>query len=130
MGLWLIAVIGTPAALVVKVAPAKLTGSKAVIGLDLENTYSQKIKSVRAAIFLFDDHGKVVGQETRWIIGGTQDKPALAPATQAKYDFVVTMTKPFTRSQLIVTRIALDDGKMGDVLKDVQIQDAGDHAPK
>jgi hypothetical protein len=95
----------TQAALVIKVDEPKFTGSKAIIKLELKNTFTQKIESARAVIFLLGDQGKVVGQEARWIIGGTKDKPALIPEGTAPYYFVVSTDKPFTKTKLIVTRI-------------------------
>lgn len=121
--LWLAVSIAAPAALVVQVAPPKTTGSKVIVKLDLQNTYSENIESVRAVIFLIDDQGKVVGQSTSWIIGGSKDKPVLAPAAKTIYNFVVPTDKPFTKTKLIVTRIVLDGGKMAS-LNDVQISDA------
>lgn len=112
------------AALVVKVAPPKNTGSKAIVKLDLQNTYSEKIQSVRAVMFLLDDQGKVAGQGTRWIIGGSNTKSALEPSARTTYNFVVAIDKPFTKTKLLVTCILLDGGKSGNVQKDVQIQDA------
>lgn len=121
--LWLL-VTAAPAALVVQVAPPKSTGSKAIVKLELQNTYNEKIKSVRAVMFLVDDQGKVVGQTASWIIGGRKDKPALAPSAKAIYDFLVPADKPFTSSRLIISRIIMEDGTLGNVQKDVQIQAA------
>ena len=67
------------AALTVKVDKPKQVGNKAVIKLTMKNTFTEKIESARAQIFLLDDNGKVVGQAVRWVIGGTKDKPALVP---------------------------------------------------
>ena len=79
------------------------------------------IQSVRAAVFLLNDQGKVVGQSTSWIIGGSKDKPSNAKTT---YNFVVPTDKPFTKAKLMVERIVLENGKLGNALKDVQITDA------
>jgi hypothetical protein len=65
----------------------------------------------------------VVGQEVRWIIGGTKDKPTLAPAAKTTYNFLVPTDKPFTKTKLMITRIILGDGKLAS-LKDVQILSA------
>ncbi len=121
--MWLLASTA-PAALMVQVAPPKSTGTKAIVKLDLQNTYSGKIKSVRAVMFLVNDQGKVVGQTASWIIGGGKDKPALAPSAKTTYNFLVPADKPFTKSKLIISRIIMEDGKLGNVQKDVQIQAA------
>ncbi len=119
-----VCVAATQASLAIKINEPKTPGSKVIVKLELQSTYSQKIESVRAAIFLMDDQGKVVGQDTRWIIGGTKDKPALAPGAKTTYNFVIATDKPFTKTKLVVTRIVLEGGKLGNALTDVQIQDA------
>jgi hypothetical protein len=124
--LWLAVSIAAPAALVVQVAQPKTTGSKVIVKLDLQNTYSEKIQSVRAAIFLLDDQDKVVGQSTSWIIGGGNDKPSLESYAKTTYNFVVPTDKPVTQAKLLVERILLESGKLTNALKDVQIT----YAPK
>src|SRR6266700_4205268 len=110
--------------LVVNVGEPKTTGGKAVIKLEMKNTFKDKIESARAVVFLFDDQGKVVGQTTRWVIGGTKDKPALAPDGKATFNFVVPTDKPFTRTKVSFNRVILEGGKTVDVNKDVSIEDA------
>jgi hypothetical protein len=105
-------------ALLVQVAPAKSTGSKAIIKLSLQNTFSQKMDLVRAAVFLTDDHGKVVGQATRQIIGGSPHNPPLAPSGRAVYYFLVPSPKPFTKTHVLISRIVLEDGKIVDPVKE------------
>jgi DNA gyrase inhibitor GyrI len=56
-----------------------------------------------------------------WIIGGTKDKPGLAPDRKTTYDFVVTTDKPFTKTKVMVNRLILENGKLANTLKDVQI---------
>src|SRR5665213_587120 len=109
------------AALVVQVDPPKTTCSKVIVKVDLQNTYTNKIQSVRAAAFLLNDQGKVVGQSTSWIIGGGKDKPPLESNAKTTYNFVVTTDKPFTKAKLLVERIVLENGKLANALKDVQI---------
>ena len=109
------------AALVVKVDEPKITGSKAVIALELKNTFTNNIESVRAVVFLLDDQGKMAGQAAHWIIGGTKDKPGLAPGGKTTYDFVVPANKPFTKTKVMVNRLILETGKPADPIKDVQI---------
>lgn len=110
------------AKLIVKVEPAKTTGQKTVIKLNLKNTFAQKIDSARAQLFLSNDEGKVVGQATQWVIGGTKEKSALAPEASTTFNFVVTTDKPFTKSKVIFTKIVLDGGKAADP-KEVDISD-------
>jgi hypothetical protein len=119
-GLWLL-VISAPAALVVQVAPPKSTGSAAIVKLDLQNTYSEKIQAVRAAMFLIDEQGKVVGQLAKWIIGGGKDRHPLESNAKTSYNFVVVTDKPFVKTKLIVTQVLLDGDKPAS-LNNVQIQ--------
>jgi hypothetical protein len=113
--------ITTPAALVMQVATPKTVGNKAIVQLELKNTFTNNIESVRAVMFLLDDQGKMVGQSAHWIIGGTKDKPGVAPAGKTAYDFVVTTDKPFTKTKVMVNRIILEHGESANPLKDAQI---------
>src|SRR5262249_23506027 len=89
-------------ALRVNVAQPKTYGQKTILKLDLHNTFTNVIEAGRAVLFLLDDSGKVVGQETRWIIGGTKDRPPLATNAKTTFTFVVQSSKPFTKTKLTV----------------------------
>src|SRR3989442_16028477 len=67
------------AALTLKVAEPKTYGQKTIVKMELRNTFTNTVESARAVLFLLDDNGKVVGQETRWMIGGTKDMPPWHP---------------------------------------------------
>jgi len=105
----------------VTVNEPKTTGSKAIIKLELKNTFKEKIESARAVVFLLDDQGKVVGQITRWVIGGTKDKPALASGAKTTFNFVVPTEKPFTKTKVSFNRVILEGGKTADVNKEVEV---------
>ena len=125
VSLWLVMATSAPAALEIKVAsPNKATGKRTAIELDLKNTFTNKIESVRAVVVLLDENGKMVGQQARWIIGGTKEKPGLAPGARTNYSFVVPTDKPFTKTKVMINRLILEDGKPADPVKDVQIQQA------
>ncbi len=62
--------------------------------MELQNTFSNSIESARAVLFLSDEAGKVVGQETRWIAGGTNDQPRLGPDAKITVNFDVQSGKP------------------------------------
>jgi hypothetical protein len=111
----------TFAALTVTVNEPKQVGKKVIIKLALKNTFTEKIESARAQVFLLDDKGKVVGQAAKWVIGGTKDKPALAPAAETTFNFVVTADKSFTTNKVTFTRLILEGGKMMDVNRNVEI---------
>jgi hypothetical protein len=98
---------------------------KSVLKMELQNTFAEPIESARAVVFLMDSDGKVVGQQTRWILNGTKDKPALAPNAKTTFNFVVQSEKPYSKTKIVVTRIVLGDGKLGDLNKDVIIKTGG-----
>jgi hypothetical protein len=112
-------------ALLVNVNAPKDYGQKSILKMELQNTFTEPIESARAVVFLMDDSGKVVGQQTRWILNGTKDKPALGPNAKSTFNFVVQSEKPFTKTKIIVTRIVLADGTLGDLNKDVVIKTEG-----
>jgi hypothetical protein len=111
------------AQLVVTVSAPKATANKSLIKLALKNSFKEKVESARATIFLIDDQGKVVGQGTQWVIGGTKDKPALAPDTSMTFNFVIATDKPFTKTKVTVGRLILEGGKVVDPVKNVVVQE-------
>lgn len=54
----------------VRVAAPTVVGSKAVVGLELQNGWTQSVESARATLMLLDEQGKLVGQSAKWVIGG------------------------------------------------------------
>src|SRR5437899_9725827 len=88
------------AQLAVTVSPVKITGQKALVPLAMKNNLTEKIESARAAVFLLDEQGKMVGQTTRWVIGGSKDKPGLAVGATNAFHFVITANKTFTSTNL------------------------------
>jgi hypothetical protein len=123
----LILVLGLPAhaQLGITVSPPKLTGNKAVVPLAMKNGFAEPVESARAFCFLLDDHGKAVGQATRWVIGGGLERIPLAPGATNVFHFVITADKPFSTTNLTTrvqfSRVVLQGGKLADVRKDVQI---------
>jgi hypothetical protein len=116
--------LAASAQLTVTVSPPKTVGQKAVIKLAMKNTFTEKIESARAQVFLLDDQGRVVGRAARWVIGGTKDKPPLAPDAETTFNFVVDADTPFATSSVTFTRLILEDGKLADVKKEVTITPA------
>lgn len=110
------------AKLVVKVGEPKRTGAKAVITLEMKNTFVEKIESARAVVFLLDDQGKVVGQMTRWVIGGTKDRPPLSSDSTATYNFVIPTDKSFTKTKVTFSHLLLEGGKAVDVKQSVEVE--------
>ena len=114
--------LASRAALAIKVAEPKTYGQTTILKMDVQNTFTNSVESVRAAVFLMDASGKMVGQETRWIVGGTKDRPPLKPDDKTSFHFVVQTKKPFTKSKVTITRIVLEGGKHADNTKDVQLE--------
>jgi len=110
------------AGLTLKVAEPKTYGQKTIVKMELLNTFTNTIDSVRAAVFLLDDNGKIVGQETRWIIGGTKERPGLSPTAKTTFHFVLQCDKPFAKTKVTITRIVLEGGRLADVQKDLQME--------
>jgi hypothetical protein len=110
--------------LAVTVSPLKLGANKAIVPLTMKNGFSQNVESARAVVFLVDDQGKVMGQPTtRWVIGGTQDKPGLAVGATNAFYFGVPLDKSLATTNLTAkvqfTRVILEGGKLADAVKDV-----------
>ncbi len=124
MSLLLASIFVAHAELVVRVDEPKQLGQKTIIKLTMKNTFKESIESARAQVFLLDSQGKVVSQTVRWAIGGTKDKPPLAPDKEATFNFVLPNDKPFKTPKVSFSRVILQGGKLADVTKDVQIQTA------
>ena len=114
------------AQLAVTVSSPKITGQKAVVPLVMQNHFNQKIESARASVFLLDENGKMVGQSTKWVIGGTKANPGLEPDATNTFYFVLTSEKPITTTNLtakaVFNRVVLEGGKLVDAAKDVEIR--------
>lgn len=115
-----------PAQLVVTLSPVKVTGQKAIVPLAMKNNFAEKVESARAVVFLLDEQGKMVGQSTKWVIGGSEDKPGLKAGATNAFHFVITADKPLTTTNLTAkvsfSRIVLEGGKTADVTKDVVLK--------
>lgn len=120
---WLLVAASVDAQLAVTVSPPKLTESKVVVKLQMKNGFTEKVESARAALFLLDEQGKMVGQTTKWFIGGSRDMPGLAPGATNSFYFVITADRPLATTNLTpklsVNRVVLENGKLANVAKDV-----------
>lgn len=121
----------TLAQLSVVVSTVRLTAQKAIVPLAMKNNFGEKIESARAVCFILDDQGKMLGQASRWIIGGSGDKSGLAPGATNTFNFVISTDKPFSGTNLTakvtLSRLVLQGGKLADPLKAVTVNPA---APK
>jgi hypothetical protein len=95
--------------LAVTVFPPQVTGDKAIVPLELKNHFNQGVASDRAAVLLLDEHGKLVGQSAKWVIGSlptaTEPKPGLAAGSTNTFNFVIT-AKAASRPTPHVSRFA------------------------
>lgn len=121
--LCLLATLEVQAQLAVVVSQPKVTGQKAVVELSLKNNLTNEVESARAICLLLDQQGKMVGQSTKWVIG--QNKKALEPNAEAKYNFVITSPHPLVSSnltaQVMFSQVNLDNGKVADVRQTVEV---------
>lgn len=111
--------------LVVSVGVPKTVGQKTVIKLELQNTFPEKVESARAAMFLPDEKGKIVGQSTKWVIGGSKANTGLQSGKETTFSFVIGVSKPITTtnltSKITFSQIVLEGGKQADPAKEVVI---------
>jgi hypothetical protein len=110
--------------LAMTVSPPPITGQKAVVKVGMKNSFSEKIESARAAMFVTDPQGKMVGQTTQWVIGGTKAKPGLEPKKETTFNFVVSIGKGGSTNvmaRVLFNRVILAGGKEADPVKDATI---------
>ncbi|MBI1178443.1 hypothetical protein GC207_13495 [bacterium] len=121
-------VFAANAQLAVNVSSVKAVGQKAAVPMEFKNTFTEKIESARAVVFLSDAEGKVVGQSTRWIIGGKKSRPPMKPNSTNTFNFVVSLTTPHPSTNLKatvkVTRLVLEHGRTVDPNQEVIIKPA------
>lgn len=131
--LFLASVFTVQAQLTVTVSPVKTTGQKAIALMTMTNNLAVSVESARAVCFLLDAQGKMVGQSTKWVIGGTKDRPALQPNAGTTFNFVITSPQAWTTTNLTAkvsfSRVVLNGGKQADVRQDVAVT-TGDNKNK
>lgn len=114
------------AQLAVTVSPLKTRGQKAIVSLAMTNNLVEPVESARAVCFLLNDQGKMVGQSTKWVVGGTTSLPALQPKSGTTFNFVITSPLPFTTTNLTAkvsfSRVVLAGGQVADVNKVVNVK--------
>jgi len=117
--------VTTQAQLAVTVSPPKVTGQKTIVPLAMTNNLTETVDSARAICFLLDEQGKMVGQSSKWVIGGTKDRPALESKNGTSFNFVITSSQPLTTTNLTAkvsfSRVVLGGGKLADVNKTVNV---------
>ena len=118
--------LAAQAQLAVTVTPPKVVGQKAIVQLAMTNNLADKVESARAICFLLDTEGKMVSESSRWVIGGTKERPSLKPNNGTIFNFVVSSPRQFATTNLTAkvtfSRLILKDGKLGDPNKDITIE--------
>ena len=114
------------AQLTVAVSQPKVTGSKAVVKLEMKNAFEEPVQSARATVFLVNGQNKVIGQSAKWVIGGTPKLSSLAAGGTNAFFFVFRSGEPFTTTNLTAKvtfgRVLLKSGKVVDVKQKVELQ--------
>lgn len=118
--------IAAQAQLAVTVSPPKIVGQKAIVLLTLKNHLGERIDSARALCFLLNDQGKMVGESTKWVIGGTPGTLGLEAGMTNNFNFVITSAEPFTTTNLTAkisfSQLVCENGKPANVKTGVQIE--------
>lgn len=123
--LLLVFALKAQAQLVVTVSSVKTTGQKTIVQLMMTNNLAAPVESARAVCFLLDVQGKIIGQSSKWVIGGSKDGSALRPKTGTIYSFVITGQQPLVTTNLTskvsFSRVVLEGGKQADIKHDVLV---------
>jgi hypothetical protein len=116
------------AQLAVTVSPAKITGQKAAVSLAMTNHLAESVESARAVCFLLDEQDKMIGQSSKWVIGGSKVRPALSPKSGTTFNFVITSSQPFPTTNLTAkvsfSRVVLENNQVAEVNKAVSVTTA------
>jgi hypothetical protein len=90
----------------------KSSGSEGIVKLEKRNSFTSAIESTRTVVFLVDADGKVICQKTESVIGGTKDRPPLAPNGTNVFNFVISTGEQYKNAQVTFARIILE-GRQG-----------------
>ncbi|MEM9400686.1 MAG: hypothetical protein AAF984_10810 [Verrucomicrobiota bacterium] len=110
----LFSVAGLYGNLEVSVTGVQSKGNKGAVKLKLKNGFDQGIRSARVWVFMFDDEGKVAGNQSQWLFGGEGEGPGLEDSQEKDYIVPVESVKPFSSAQVTFSRIILEDGTTPD----------------
>ena len=110
------------AQLAVNVFAPRIAGQRAIFPLALSNGFPSTIESARAVMFLLDSEDKVVGQGSRWIIGGDTNRIGLSAAATNIFHFVVPINgKAFVSQRLTVTTLKVSNNKSANPVTDLKV---------
>jgi hypothetical protein len=109
--------------LAVTVLPVKVAGQRALVKLVMTNHFTNAVESARAVCFLLDEHGKMIGHASKWVVG--ENKHELEPKGETTFNFVITSSQPFTTTNLTAkvsfSRVVLGDDRLADITKEVMV---------
>ena len=81
----------------------------------------------RAAVFLMDESGRMLGQGTRWVTGGKAEPTmALTAGGTNNFYFVLTAQSPLTTTNIVThvkfSRLLLQGGRVADPERSVSVK--------
>jgi hypothetical protein len=128
----LLAAAVAQAELNVTITSPRITGSKTLVKVETVNGFAEQVESARAVCFLLDEHGKMVGQSTQWVIGSLQtannrERAPLEPGKTNVFHFVIpieNLASTNLSARLHFNRVLLQGGKSVDVRNEVKIIEA------
>lgn len=99
----------------VEVALAKVeyTSSKALVAVDVHNNYQEGLKSYKVMFLLKNESGKIVGVQSRWLLGGdlSRSKNMIIPAgTKDQVTVALDIREAFKQIEIIPLRMSFEDG--------------------
>ena len=115
--------------LLVKVELPNVTGQMAVVKINMRNTFNSNVTAARAAVFLTDQQGSVVGHVAKWVIAGQKYLPALPPGGTNQFNFAVPLSRQVAGTNLTAKvqfdRVVLENGRMANIPETVRIEQEG-----
>lgn len=82
-----------------------------LVEIEIENTFTQPVKALRAMVILLDENGKVVGSSSQWLGGEKASKPLSFDAGETKTFPVAIRTKGVgIKTNVFLTQVILEDG--------------------
>jgi hypothetical protein len=129
MAFFAVLAVSVRADLLVTTEPVKVTGQKAVVRLDIRNTFKHKVESARAAVFLMDPQGVVVGHATQWVITGQKKFPVLRAGGTNQFNFVIPLARAVGSTNLTAKvqfeRGTIGNGRQVNIPTEVSVTEAG-----
>jgi hypothetical protein len=133
---WMLTAGGVWAALEVTVSPPQVVNKRALIRLGLKNTFPTRIETALAGAVLMDEQGKIAGQSSRLVIGGSRrsvpgQKPGLPAGATNVFYWVIPADKSTSTNltaKVSFTRLVLEGGRVAEPRTDVRIVTPPSHS--